>query len=312
MIKNWKIWIKVAVSITILTVLLRSVELGRIYQVLSGVNLLYASSALGLIFVSVLFAAFKLTKVIQSSSIRIGWSSVTRICLISQSFNQILPGRVGGDVIRIFYLAKVENLDKLKALSAVVFDRFSNLLSMLLIGCIAAPLHFLAQHQKFIYFLWGCSLVLLILLLSHSLIFSKIESIIGKHLTGRAEFIKRLLGTAYTFNHSLKFLFLATLFQLIVILVNYCVGLALGFTLPLGYYCAFIPLLALVTLVPVSLGGLGVRELSYVFFLGLEGISTPDALGFSILIFVLLLLSSLPGLVLFTLGSEKYGEITES
>lgn len=58
---------------------------------------------------------------------------------------------------------------------------------------------------------------------------------------------------------------------------------------------AVVPLVTLLTLLPVSLNGLGLREGGFVFFLGQLGIPQAQALALSLLVFGLTLLFSLAG-----------------
>jgi uncharacterized membrane protein YbhN (UPF0104 family) len=59
------------------------------------------------------------------------------------------------------------------------------------------------------------------------------------------------------------------------------------------------------TMLPVSLSGLGVREAAYVFFFGQAGVARPDAIAASLLFFVVVGIGSLPGAALFALGRRR-------
>jgi glycosyltransferase 2 family protein len=312
MIKNWKIWVKAIVSLILLGILLNSVELGEISTILSGCDLIYAFIAWSLIMLFILYSAVKLRFILVSAGEAISLKPAIYSCFVAQAFNQVLPGRVGGDVIKIFYLAKFALINKVDILSAVVVDRFSNLVALLIIGCIFSPFYFKGQYQWLIYLLWTGTGVLFFLILFHQYILDRLVGWFGSRIVKENEFLKQIIRLTYTAKKSLDFIFLGIIFQVVVILVNYLVGCSIGLSIPLGYYFAFIPLLMLVTLVPVSLGGLGVRELTYVYFLSLQEVTTADALSLSILLFGLLLISSIPGLLLFTVGTEKYVEISRS
>ncbi len=67
----------------------------------------------------------------------------------------------------------------------------------------------------------------------------------------------------------------------------------------------FNPLIALVLMVPISIGGIGVNQTAYPFFFGLAGVPADHALAVSLLMQAVMLLGSLPGGVLWLLGNGE-------
>ena len=57
----------------------------------------------------------------------------------------------------------------------------------------------------------------------------------------------------------------------------------------------FHPAVSVITAIPISVAGLGIREGGYVFFLGLIGIREPAALAFGLVWFTIMALGALPG-----------------
>jgi uncharacterized membrane protein YbhN (UPF0104 family) len=55
-----------------------------------------------------------------------------------------------------------------------------------------------------------------------------------------------------------------------------------------------LPIIHFVVQVPISLGGLGVRETSFVYFLGLVGVSSEKAFTLSIVAYAVTLITVLP------------------
>jgi uncharacterized membrane protein YbhN (UPF0104 family) len=79
---------------------------------------------------------------------------------------------------------------------------------------------------------------------------------------------------------------------------------ALHLSVPLWYLILFIPLVHIISAFPVSFGGLGVRESSYVVFLALIGIGEHEALAFGVLWSVLVLGAGIVGGVVLMLSPE--------
>ena len=67
----------------------------------------------------------------------------------------------------------------------------------------------------------------------------------------------------------------------------------------------FNPLIALVGMLPISIGGIGVNQAAYPFFYGLAGVPVDHALAVSILMQAIMFLGSLPGGVLWLVGKRQ-------
>lgn len=82
-------------------------------------------------------------------------------------------------------------------------------------------------------------------------------------------------------------------------------GLSLGLPLSFADYLVFIPVVTVVTLVPVSVGGWGVREAAFVALLGLVGVPSHMALAFSVMFGFVGILASLPAFGFLWQGSGE-------
>jgi uncharacterized membrane protein YbhN (UPF0104 family) len=85
------------------------------------------------------------------------------------------------------------------------------------------------------------------------------------------------------------------LLQILVVVVNILNGAALGLNVPTVFYFILIPLVAVATMIPVSLNGLGVREGAFVFFLAQAGVPEDQALSLALLWLGVIIVSSLIG-----------------
>jgi uncharacterized membrane protein YbhN (UPF0104 family) len=75
-------------------------------------------------------------------------------------------------------------------------------------------------------------------------------------------------------------------------------SVAMGIPINLIYFLLFLPAVTLVSLIPLSLGGLGIREASMAILFGAAGISTADVIAVSLTIHIINTLLSLWGGVL--------------
>jgi len=86
---------------------------------------------------------------------------------------------------------------------------------------------------------------------------------------------------------------------------GWVLGDALGLKLQLVDYLAFMPLVVMVTVIPISVSGWGVREGLVVTLLGQVGISAHAALAFSLMFGAMTAASSLPGLAFWWLHPDQ-------
>ena len=93
-------------------------------------------------------------------------------------------------------------------------------------------------------------------------------------------------------------LILSAMFQAADIVVTFLLSQALGISVSLVVFFAVIPLVYVAICMPISLGGLGIREGMLVFLLSKFGVAASDAVMLSFLVYVnRVVIASLGGLV---------------
>ncbi len=88
-------------------------------------------------------------------------------------------------------------------------------------------------------------------------------------------------------------------------------GLSLGLQAQLLDYFVFIPIITVITFLPISIAGVGVRELAFVFFFTRVGVPEYACISLSLLYFAMGIVGTLPGAVVYMytgLGRQPAGE----
>jgi hypothetical protein len=85
----------------------------------------------------------------------------------------------------------------------------------------------------------------------------------------------------------------------------YCHGRALAIDLSVLSYFAFVPLILLVMLLPVSINGIGPSQVAFVWFFGRAGVADAQSFALSILFVALGIVGNLPGGLLYAFGSRS-------
>ncbi|MEZ4254308.1 MAG: lysylphosphatidylglycerol synthase domain-containing protein [Polyangiales bacterium] len=90
------------------------------------------------------------------------------------------------------------------------------------------------------------------------------------------------------------------------VFVVWMLGNALGLSVDGSVYFYAVPMVAIATLLPISLGGIGVRELGYFALLASEGVSRGEATALGVCQYtVFLLISAVAGIV-WTAGVDRF------
>src|SRR5438067_6935405 len=79
---------------------------------------------------------------LRIQGICLGWLRAGAIVMIGLFFNMFLPGLVGGDVVRLYFVFKLARGQKTRATLSVAMDRILGLLSILFLTALSVALRF--------------------------------------------------------------------------------------------------------------------------------------------------------------------------
>ncbi len=102
----------------------------------------------------------------------------------------------------------------------------------------------------------------------------------------------------------LKIFLLSLLIQTMRIMTHVTAANAIGVDISWHYFFFFIPLVALAASLPISIGGLGVREQSAMTLFAQVGVAAAQTAAFEFLAYLISVLATLPGGVIFVLRRE--------
>ncbi|MGI6596152.1 MAG: lysylphosphatidylglycerol synthase transmembrane domain-containing protein [Candidatus Ratteibacteria bacterium] len=238
----------------------------------------------------------------QVKNDKIRYINLWKFGMVGMLFNNFLPTGAGGDIVKVFYLVREEK-DKLLIGSSVLIDRFIGAFTVITMGVIAGLLApNISEKTKLLL------LVLLLFLLSIFIFFSYrtfalfLYSRFKRFIPNRwRETLKNIYTVFNRYFSSKKTLFyvllISFLLQSISILNNYIMARSLmwnySYSPPLYQFFIFIPLIWTATLIP-SIGGLGVREFTYVYFFQ-ASMGKENAFALSIIFLISIFIQSIIG-----------------
>ncbi|MBM3320114.1 MAG: flippase-like domain-containing protein [Candidatus Eisenbacteria bacterium] len=251
---------------------------------------------------------------LRGQGIRIGFSRAVNLYFVGLFFSNFLPANIGGDVVKIVDVYRSTGRGG-GAVAATMMDRAIGLATLAAMSCAAGaavlpalgprpvlllvPLFFLFFVGLCLMFLSrrvGALLLKLVRLLPAASVRTKGESILAAVIQYREK--RRALIDALAVSIPV---------QALRILVHYWAALSLGIHVPPVYFFLFIPMIAVLIALPISINGIGVREGFTVLFFAMAGIDREQAFSISFLAFLVGVAVSLAGGVLYLVRTFQKG-----
>ena len=211
--------------------------------------------------------------------------------LIGSFFSNLLPGVIGGDAVKGFYLYQMTKNGSL-SLASIFMDRYIGFIVLIAICTFAFPFgfsYFLGSRIE-----WIFPIIVLSFIITSFLIF-------GLRIGKRIKTISTFYDYFHTYRNQKKVIgkamLLSVLVQLSAIVSVNILALGFGQHIPILASLIFIPLTAMFTAVPISISGIGVREGAFVLFLGLINVKPEVATAISLSWFLSIATSNLLGLI---------------
>jgi uncharacterized protein (TIRG00374 family) len=290
--KKRLIWliVKIAVSFSLLFYILTAkVSLPDIGRSLAGVNLAWVVLAFSLHIFGLLISAYRWQILARAQGDEVPLLYLGKSYLVGTFFNNFLPTRFGGDVVRIWDGSKYSQ-SLLKSSAIVVVERTTGLVVLFLFALLASL--FRLDMARRVPVIWVSLLVGLGGLLLAAFFLSPPAGRLISRFPSRgflARMKSKVLGfreVILSYRHRwtpfLQALGWALLLQINVILYYYLIGLAFGLRVAFLDYFIFIPIVLLVQTIPVTIGGLGLRESAYITVFRYYGVAARTAVSFSL------------------------------
>jgi uncharacterized protein (TIRG00374 family) len=234
--------------------------------------------------------------------------AVMRIFFVSTFVGTFLPANVGGDVVRAYSLSK-HRVTTGDAIASVFMDRMLGVASLLLMSLVGLTLaRDLIANVTIVAALAAAAAVCTVTLL---LVFSSTTDALAAVILRRlphalAHGGGRLLGSIRQYSGHrgalVSVLGSSLAVQVLRIVQAYFLGRGLGIDAGATAYFAFVPLILLVMLIPVTFNGIGTSQFAFVWFFARAGVPRSPAFALSVLFVALGIVGNLPGGLLYAIG----------
>ncbi|WP_259066687.1 lysylphosphatidylglycerol synthase transmembrane domain-containing protein [Mucilaginibacter sp. X4EP1] len=275
--RKQKLWnvvktiLKIAVTSALLYWVFSKVPFSEVKNRLINANYYWMLAGVAFYFLSMVASSWRLLSFFKSIDLRLNPRFNFRLYLLGIFYNLLLPGGIGGDGYKIYLLHKNYNFPTKKVFMAILFDRLSGLWA---IGLIVVTL------RIFIPLIPVSIPLLLVAFVVASGIYYIVVKIFFKDFT------------KHFFKGHLK----AILVQSCQVITIICVLMGQDFHGKFAPYLLSFLLSALAAVLPISVGGAGIREYIFKILAGWLNMNVGLAVFLSISFYLISLVVALSGL----------------
>ncbi len=271
--KRYLIFLKLAVSISLIVFIYRKTPLAQIGDLLFNIDLRYLLPIAVLLFFNTVISARKWQLFLRADDVDLPLWNLTVSYLSGTFCNLFLPSSIGGDSYRIYDIAR-QSRQAVRSAASVFADRLSGFVAMVTLSLISSIV---------VMMIFGSARFVVIPSLLLLIFFFIVFVMARKEQVGKFMNLTRL-NRFDTLNHFIDKLFisfenygrrrgllgrvmtLSFLFQILAIMIVYLMARSLGADTPFYYFSAFVPVIMVMEALPISIYGIGVRDYGYVYF----------------------------------------------
>ena len=264
--------LKLLVSAALIYFIFTKLDLAELVAILKKAHPLYIVMAAVFLVASKVIAAFRLNLYFHQLGVFLTQKSNLKLYLLGMFYNLFLPGGIGGDAYKGYVIQKNYPVPTKRVVSALLLDRLSGLLLIFLYSCLFAIFmknEYLASYRITIGILAVLSLVV-------------VWAINKKWFTS--------LHAVFWKSFGFSALVQGTQLVSIVFILK-----ALSISLNTVAYLFVFMLSSIVSVVPLTIGGIGSRELTFFYGADILGLDENTAVGVSMVFFLITAIVSLFG-----------------
>jgi glycosyltransferase 2 family protein len=300
--------IKVLVSGGLILWLLLRIGITQIFQQLTSANLWWIGTSILAFVLSNFIGSFQWFLLLKSKKLKITFPQALNYYHVGLFFNNFLIGNVGGDAFRIYDVTKKTN-DSTNAITTVFFDRFIGFFTLTFMAMIVSLVWL--QQIASINTVYTIAIILVgwvlaLLFLFNEAMAKRVSVLLNRLLPQVVNSkLRELYIEINQFRHDKQLLFhlffISIFVQILRVFTHVFAAWSVGVQTDVIFFFVFIPIVAMAASLPISFGGIGVREQSGVSLFSQVGVAANSVVVFEFLAYIVGIISALPGGILFIL-----------
>ena len=265
----------------------KNADIAKISSYVKNADILLLAIAYIFLFLAQIISSYRMRFYFSSEGVKLNPRFSIGLYFTSMLYNNILPGGIGGDAYKVYLVSKLANFPKLKSLRLLLSDRASGLFVLLLLAAAAA--YFTNLSEIISYF--------------NVLLLLAVIALVPCYLISIHSILKEQPKTALQ----------ASIYSFFIQILNVAIIVAIAasfdfdiFTPQISNYILLFLVASVISIIPISIGGVGLRELTFLY--GANLLSSDSELGIAIamVFFVINIICSLNGLIFWNKLEKVY------
>jgi uncharacterized protein (TIRG00374 family) len=299
--------LRVLVSIFLLAVVLAYADVGEVARALRDGEWGWFLVALALMTVAVVVGGLRWRVLLEGAEIVVSRLRVSRVFATALILNNVLPTALGGDAVRTWLVGRDGRL--VGAAAATIVDRLSGLTLLFAMGWVTLAFESGSVPGSLVGIFAWVTVGLVAALVVGGLVVAGIQPVVHRLPDRIAAMIREAWAVLRLWVGSTKVIAalvgLGVAYQGMAVLVLMLVGKTIGIELSFALAAISVCIVIVAMLIPVSIGGLGIREGGFVLLLGQADIDAAEATLLSLLGTAAIILAS-SGVVAGTALAESW------
>jgi hypothetical protein len=318
--RRWHVpvWLRVVVSIALFAFIAFQVDLGEAMSLILQADIKLLLAAVALVIVLTCFAAYRWYILLIGPSV-VGYWTVLRLTFLSIVAGMMVPGIIGIEAVKIVGLTRSTS-DLARSFTSTTVDRILGVLSLVILVLAGLALSPVRLSPNIAPIVWLCLVATgtSVVAALNPTVRRLIELCVPRRL--KPVVVPRLNKCFVAIDEYRRrpglLLWagaLAIVYQIARTLLMTVLAWALGIDVEFSFMIIVIPIVLFIVLLPISISGHGVREAALVYFLAKAGVPAEAAFSFSVLSYVVYVITILPiALLLVSTGGSKQSAIQAS
>jgi hypothetical protein len=292
---------KVVVTGILVIWIINSLDFESFTNIINTINWPIITWAIIVSFVDMSISALRWKVLMRPFKPHFSYLYLLYLTFVAHCYNMVVPGNIAGDVVRAFKTS----------MATVFLDRLIGMLGLVVVVLFGIIFSYPMLSEL------GLMKYIIVVMLILSLLSI---SIFSRRVTRQFSWIGNMLGPFYekikvallsiqlyrNYYREIIEAFCATLSShLLIVTTVYLINMAIGSNATYLHCLLFVPVIGLISSIPVTIGGIGLREAGYILLFTQVGVTKEHALGISLIFFLLLVGWAIVGAILSVVPMEK-------
>jgi uncharacterized protein (TIRG00374 family) len=289
------LFLRILISTALLAVVLAYADVGAVLDALRDADWTWFIAAVAVMALAAVVGALRWRVLLHEAGLDVPVLRAVKTFSGAIVLNNALPTAVGGDAVRTWFVGK-ESGKLVRAATATIVDKLTALFCLYAVAWAAFAVDRSAVPSSVVRALTWLTIGLLGALVLGVLAAAGVRPVVRRFPERLRDMLRDTWLTLKTWGRSPRtialVLVLGFAYQVLIVLVLTMIGMTVGVELSFALAAVSTAIVLVAMLVPISIGGLGVREGGYVLLLGKAGIDAADATSFSLLSVVAMILAA--------------------